>query len=164
MATVKNILVDTDACAGHHPALDQAVSLATRCGARVKIVDVVPSVPRGVRHFVTPERERDLLEHRRERLSAIAAGLRGVGATADVLRGRPGTALIEEVLRFQHDLLVRSHGRDDSGGVRPYGAIDMELLRQCPCPVGWLRVTSLIGLGASSPQFTRAPRKRLNKY
>ena len=163
MATVKNILVDIDASTAHHPALDQAVSLATRCGARVKIVDVVPSVPRGVRHFVTPERERDLVEHRRERLSAIAAGLRGVGATADVLRGRPGTALIEEVLRSQHDLLVRSHGREDSGGVRPYGAIDMELLRQ-RAPFGWLRVTSLIGLGASSPQFTRAPRKRLNKY
>lgn len=137
MAIVKSILVDIDACAAHHPALDHALSLATRCGARVKIVDVVPWVPRGARHFVTPERERDLVEHRRERLSAVVGGLSGVGVSADVLRGRPGTALIDEILRSHHDLLVRSHGRDDSGGVRPYGAIDMELLRQCPCPV-WL--------------------------
>ena len=137
MGRVRSILVDIDACAGHHPALDQAVSLGARCNARLKIVDVVPSVPQGVRHYVTPERERDLVEHRRERLAAIAGGLHEVAATTDVLRGRPGTALIQEVLRSEHDLLVRSHGRDDSRSARPFGAIDTELLRQCPCPV-WL--------------------------
>jgi len=137
MASVRSILVDIDACAAHHPALDQAVALAGRCGAGLKIVDVVPWVPRGVRHFVTPERERDLVEHRRERLPAIAGDLHGVRVTAEILRGRPGTALIQEVVRSRHSLLIRSHGRDDSGGARPYGAIDMELLRLCPCPV-WL--------------------------
>jgi nucleotide-binding universal stress UspA family protein len=137
MTAVTSILVDIDASAAHHPALDQAVSLAARCHARVKVVDVMPWVPDAVRHFVTPDRERDLVEHRRERLQAIAGSIQGVAATTDLLRGRPGTALIQEVLHSRHDLLVRSHGRDDSGHPRPFGAIDMELLRQCPCPV-WL--------------------------
>jgi nucleotide-binding universal stress UspA family protein len=50
--------------------------------------------------------------------------------------GRPATALIEEVLRSNHDLIVRSHARDlTSSGPKPFGAVDMELLRKCPCPV-----------------------------
>jgi nucleotide-binding universal stress UspA family protein len=137
MAVVTHILVDIDAAASDQPALDRAVSLAARCHARVKIVDVLPWVPAGARQFVTADRERDLVEHRRERLQQIAGAVRNVAVTTALLRGRPGTALIQEVLRGPHDLLVRSHGRDDSGGPRPFGAVDMELLRQCPCPV-WL--------------------------
>jgi universal stress protein E len=134
MAVLTSILVDIDASAAHHPALEHAVSLATRSDARVKIVDVLPWVPQSARHYVTPAREDDLLEHRRERLQSIAGAIHGVATTVDVLRGRPGTALIQEVIRSHHDLLVRSHGRDQPRP-RPFGAIDMELLRQCPCPV-----------------------------
>jgi len=51
------------------------------------------------------------------------------------LVGRPATVLIEEVLRSDHDLVMRSHARDTMSGPRPFGAVDMELLRKCPCPV-----------------------------
>jgi nucleotide-binding universal stress UspA family protein len=137
MTTLASILVDIDAAAADHPALEQAVRLAARCGARVKIVDVLPRVPAGVRHFVTPDLEKELIDHRCERLTAIAETVQGMSVTTELLRGRPGIALIQEVLRSGHDLLVRSHGRDLAEGPRPFGAIDMELLRQCPCPV-WL--------------------------
>lgn len=137
MTAVTSILVDIDAAAADQPALDQAVGLAARCGARVKIVDVLPPVPAGARHFVTVDRENDLVEHRVQRLRTIAEGVNQATVTAELLRGRPGTALIQEVLRSGHDLLVRSHGRGPMTGRRPFGAIDMELLRQCPCPV-WI--------------------------
>jgi nucleotide-binding universal stress UspA family protein len=137
MTVMTSILVDVDASAPHHTALDQAVSLGRRCRARVKIVDVLPWVPATARHFVTADRERDLVDHRRERLQALAGALHDVETTTDVLRGRPGTALIEEVVHSRHDLLVRAHGRDHPRSMRAFGAVDMELLRQCPCPV-WL--------------------------
>jgi nucleotide-binding universal stress UspA family protein len=137
MISIASILVDEDAVATHHPALDQAADLARRCSASVKIVDVLPWVPPGVRHFVTPDLEKELIEHRRERLAAIAGDVPHVSATTELLRGRPASAVIQEVLRANHDLLVRSHGRDLADHPRPFGAIDMELLRQCPCPV-WL--------------------------
>jgi nucleotide-binding universal stress UspA family protein len=137
MTSISSILVDEDAVAPHHPALEQAAELARRCAARLKIVDVLPWVPPGVRHFVTPEIEQELIDHRRERLAALARGLSDVRATTELLRGRPATTVVEEVLRANHDLLVRSHGRDQADSPRPFGAIDMELLRQCPCPV-WL--------------------------
>lgn len=137
MATLTSILVDIDASAPYHPALDQAQSLARRSRARLKIVDVLPWVPPSARNYVTPDRERDLVEHRREQLLAIAGAVEDVATAVDVLRGRPGTALIKEVLHSRHDVLVRSHGRGESSDPHPFGAVDMELLRQCPCPV-WL--------------------------
>jgi nucleotide-binding universal stress UspA family protein len=137
MTSPGSILVDEDAIATHHPALEQAARLARRWGARLTIVDVLPWVPSGVRHFVTPDIEKELIEHRRERLAALAQNVSDVPATTELLRGRPATAVIQEVLRGNHNLLVRSHGRDPVDSPRPFGAIDMELLRQCPCPV-WL--------------------------
>lgn len=137
MISLASILVDIDAVAAAHPALEKAVNLAVRCGARVTIVDVLPSVPAGVRHFLTPDLENELVDHRLGRLKAIARGVQRVPVTTELLRGWPGVVLTQEVLRAGHDLLVRSHGRDLAESPRPFGAIDMELLRQCPCPV-WL--------------------------
>jgi nucleotide-binding universal stress UspA family protein len=54
-----------------------------------------------------------------------------------ILRGAPGVALVQEVLRSGHDLLVRAHGRDLPDEAPPFGPIDLHLLRTCPCPV-WL--------------------------
>ena len=137
MTSLNSILVDEDALATHHPALEQAAGLARRGDTRMKIVDVLPWVPSGIRHFVTPDIEKELIDNRRERLAALAQGVSGVPITTELLRGRPATAVIQEVLRAKHGLLVRSHGRDLADSPRPFGAIDMELLRQCPCPV-WL--------------------------
>jgi universal stress protein E len=137
MITLSSILVDVDTLEAKHPALEQALSLARRSGARVTIVDVLPDVPNRARSFVTPELEGELAAHRREGLAAIAATVQGVPVSTQLLRGRAGTALTEEVVRSGHDLLIRSHGRDLSAEPRPFGAVDMELLRLCPCPV-WL--------------------------
>jgi nucleotide-binding universal stress UspA family protein len=137
MISLDSILVDEDPVATHHPALEQAAGLARRCGARLKIVDVLPWVPSGIRHFVTPDLEKELIDHRCEHLAALAKDISDVAVTTELLRGRPATAVTQEVLRANHSLLVRSHGRDMAKSPRPFGAIDMELLRQCPCPV-WL--------------------------
>jgi nucleotide-binding universal stress UspA family protein len=137
MVSLRSIVVDIDAAAPEHPALRHAVAVATQHHARVKVVDVLPCVPERARSFVTPGVEAELVEHRRDRLAQIAEQVKDVQVTTELLRGRPGTALIQEVSQSKHDLVVRSHGRDRSDTARLFGAIDMELLRQCPCPV-WL--------------------------
>ena len=93
MISLTSILVDIDAVATAHPALEQAVSLATRRGARVKIVDVLPWVPAGARHFVTPDLEHELVDHRLGRLQTAAEGIQTVPVTAELLRGRPVLAV-----------------------------------------------------------------------
>lgn len=137
MITLSRILLDIDAAAEDHPALRQGIETAARCGAELKIVDVLPIVPRRARPFVTNAIEDELVAHRLERLRAVAAAIPGPPVTTALLRGRPGLALVREVLAAGHDLLIRSHGRDLTEGPRPFGAVDMELLRHCPCPV-WL--------------------------
>jgi nucleotide-binding universal stress UspA family protein len=131
------VLVDIDPAAAEHPALAQAADLARRCGARITLVDVLPEVPPRARRFVTASVESELSAHRAEELAAAAATVSGVEITTRLLRGNPAMALIQEVIAGGYDLLVRAHARDLADPDRSYGAIDMTLLRQCPCPV-WL--------------------------
>jgi nucleotide-binding universal stress UspA family protein len=137
MKRFSRILIDVDASAEGHPGLDAALRVAAHCAATVKIVDVLEDVPPGAREYLSPRLETDLVAHRREQLAAIAQRSTHAGVTTDVLRGRPATALIREVLRSGQDLLVRSHGRTPDVRGKQFGPIDMELLRHCPCPV-WL--------------------------
>jgi nucleotide-binding universal stress UspA family protein len=140
MPLFERILVDLDTGAMSHPALNQALELASRCGARVKIVDVVSQPPPGERRHLPRDFDDILVADRAERLAgfAAAASWNGGRIETEILRGRPSIALIQEVLRGRHDLLIRSHVRDAAPQVRlPFGSIDMQLLRKCPCPV-WL--------------------------
>ncbi|MDE3154884.1 MAG: universal stress protein [Acidobacteriota bacterium] len=136
----RRILVHVDATATAQPALDRALDLAGAAGASVTLVDVLPTPPAFSRLLVPPEL-RDLLRQRRaDDLEALRASLapRRVPVTAALLEGPIAVALVREVLRGGHDLLMRSHGVSP-GQKRPhqFGPIDMQLLRQCPCPV-WL--------------------------
>jgi universal stress protein E len=145
MPTFAKLLVDIDALAPRHPALTQAFDLAARCHAVVTVVDVLPAVPARARGFVTPEIEAELVAHRRDALATIQAPA-GVALSTALLRGRPAASLAREAIRGRYDLLVRAHVRDLASDARPFGAVDMELLRQCPCPV-WL-----VGPGTRHPR------------
>ena len=135
MRPFERILVDIDATAGAHPALDRAIGLARRWGARVRIVDVV-HVPGPALRYLAPRMRDQLVSERRERLMEIQRGTTDLAVEVDVLVGRPAIALIQDVLRSGHDLLIRSHARDLARReAKPYGTVDMQLFRNCPCPV-----------------------------
>jgi nucleotide-binding universal stress UspA family protein len=135
MESFRRILVDIDATATVHPALDRAILLANASGAILTVVDVL-TIPPFAHRSLPPGIEEGLVRDRRQQLERVAGAVRQVHAEAKLLVGRPATALIEEVLRSKHDLIIRSHARDlTASGSRPFGAVDMELLRKCPCPV-----------------------------
>lgn len=135
MDPLESILVNVDAAASAHPALARAIRLARVSGATLTIVDVV-TVPPYARRYLPADVEAEMLTTRREQLMRIAHAVTDVATDAKLLTGRPGTALIQEVLRSRHDLLMRSHARDSTAsGPKPFGTVDMELLRKCPCPV-----------------------------
>src|SRR5262245_19858356 len=135
MEPFKSILVDVDGTASVHPALERALRLARRSGASLTITDVV-TVPAYARRYLPAGLEEEMVSQRRQQLSRLAQAATDVRAEARLLVGRPATVLIQEVLRSNHDLLMRSHARDlNAAGPRPFGAVDMELLRGCPCPV-----------------------------
>ena len=135
MESFRNILVDIDATANAHPALERAILLAKKTGGRLTVADVM-TVPSYAHRYLPPGIEESLVQDRRQQLARIAGQVTGIQARAKLLIGRPATVLIEEVLRSTHDLFMRSHAREvASSSPSPFGAVDMELLRKCPCPV-----------------------------
>ena len=94
-----------------------------------------------------------MVRERRQQLARVANAVSGVRAESRLLVGRPATVLIQEVLRSNHDLLMRSHARELAApGPKPFGAVDMELLRKCPCPV----LLARHGSPASHPRIVAA--------
>ena len=144
----RHILVDIDAMAPHHPALDQAVDLASRADGRVTVVDVVEDVPEEARPHFSGRLEIEIVEHRKALLEEVTKRYRRrkVKVETEVLRGRPALAIIQYVLtrRPRPSVVVRSHARDISPRRASFGAVDMQLLRKCPCPV-WV-----VGVGERS--------------
>ena len=135
MEPFKSILVDVDAEASSQPALERAVILARSCGATLTIADVMSGTNTARRHLPAALEER-MITTRQSQLSRLTASVSDVPAASRLLVGRPATVLIQEVLESNHDLLMRSHARDlTASGPAPFGAVDMELLRKCPCPV-----------------------------
>ncbi len=152
MEPFKSILVDVDATATAHPALERAIRLAQSTGATLTIVDVM-AVPPHASNYLPAALEEDIVRHQRQQLARIANGVTDVRAESKLLVGRPATALIQEILSSSHDLLIRSHARDlTSPGPKPFGAVDMELLRKCPCPV----LLARHGKPAPGPQIVGA--------
>jgi nucleotide-binding universal stress UspA family protein len=144
------ILIDVDALAQRHPALDQGLDLARRDGSAVTIVDVLPDIPPSAIRVLGTATEEELVEHRRSRLAAIAAERpTPVPVETRLLRGSPAVAVVREVVGGRYDLLIRAHGRD-LAETPTFGPVDLQLLRTCPCPV-WL----------VAPQPTHPPRRLL---
>lgn len=141
--TFKRILVNVNSMADAHPDLRQATELAASMRSRLTLVDLLPDVPESARRFVSASMEQELVDHRWERLRELAADA-PPGTEVAVLRGTPVVSLVREVIRGGFDLLLRAHGLGRAQRP-PYGPLDMQLLRKCPCPV-WL-----VGAGAAAP-------------
>ena len=141
MKRFANILVATDTALDDHPIVAEAAEIATQNNARIKIVDVVPELPWTVKFTLKDHAHyTELIRAEKEaKLASLAEPLQknGLDVATAVLSGVSSTELIREVLRYQHDLVLRvakgSHSR--SSGF--FGTTGMKLLRQCPCPV-WL--------------------------
>lgn len=128
-----SILVDVDATAAVHPELDRAVRLARRCGASLTIVDSMTASAH-VPHSLSADLEEDVVAARRHELMRLSRRVPEIPTTSQLLVGESATVLVQEVLRANHDLLVRAHARDLTAGPN-HGVVNEELLRKCPCPV-----------------------------
>jgi universal stress protein E len=135
MQPISSILVDVDATAQAQPALERALRIARGCGARLTLVDVIP-VPSEARSPHRTDPDHVETRCRRAQLARLANSITGLTVDSQVLLGSPALALTQEVLRSGHDLLVRSHARDlVARGPKPFGDVDTQLFRKCPCPV-----------------------------
>lgn len=141
MKRFQNILVAVDSRFEEQPALDWAVSLAERNQAKLKIVDVLPDRS-WIEKLATADNDRvqdALAEQKSRKIESIADSVRDrqIDVSTQLLFGRTSFALIHEVLRSGHDLVVRVTRGAHSRRTGFFGTTSMRLLRKCPCPV-WL--------------------------
>jgi universal stress protein E len=141
MKRFKNILVAVDTRLDEHPIVDEAAEIARTNAASLKIVDVVPEFPWTVRLVMSnQEHIRELIRKEKEdKLKAIASALhdKGISVETKVLMGNTSEEIIKEVLRGNHDLVLRVSKGSDSRRSGFFGNTGAGLLRKCPCAV-WL--------------------------
>lgn len=141
MNNFQNILVATDTTLDDHPIVAEVAEIALRNGAKLKIVDVVPDLPWTVRLTLKDHAHYTELicQEKEAKLAEIASPIRarGIEVETKALQGASSLQIIQEVLRDQHDLVLRVAKGSTSRSAGTFGNTAMRLLRQCPCPV-WL--------------------------
>ncbi len=122
-----------------HIALERAVTLADNNQARLTVVEIINELPRNTKLIAHAQSLEELQAkivagHRQELEKLVAPWNENIEIQTKVLIGLPFLEIIREVLRDDHDLVIKTA---ESGGLldRVFGSDDMHLLRKCPCPV-----------------------------
>jgi nucleotide-binding universal stress UspA family protein len=141
MNRFKNILCVLGPVDSSHDVLARAVTLAKNNQATLTVIDVIPHITIGIGMPMggptLPNIQEEITNSYTHRLEELIAPYRKqISITSKVLIGTPFLSIIREVLRQQHDLLIKIPDQQDWLS-RFFGSDDMQLLRKCPCPV-WL--------------------------
>ncbi|HEX2678776.1 MAG TPA: universal stress protein [Polyangiales bacterium] len=139
METAKHILLATDfsEAAGH--ALDYAVELSKKLGARLTVVHVyeIPAIAYSEQSYLSPDLFKVLEDSARQQLDALMAKLKArVPSAESVLKiGAPSDVIIGEAKRLGADLIVMgTHGRRGLSHVF-LGSVAEKTLRNANVPV-----------------------------
>ena len=124
-------------------ALERAVTLAETNQARLRAIVVAERISVGMGMPddgpISEQLQRALVQDRQEVVESVVAPYRDrVSIETGVLVGTPFLEVIREVMRYKHDLVVKT-AEDPEWLDRLLGSDDMHLLRKCPCPVWMLK-------------------------
>jgi nucleotide-binding universal stress UspA family protein len=141
MKRLKNILCVVDSDLKDNAALKHAAKLAESNQATLTVAEVIDEIPPNTKlleRLPSPDDiQAMMVENRRQSLEELVTPWReNVEIQIDVFSGIPFLEIIQEVLRNDRDLVIKT---TESDGLlnRVFGSNDMHLLRKCPCPV-WL--------------------------
>lgn len=139
MRRFRRILYLFDRPPEHDASLDRAVDVARHAGAHLTLAALVEDAA-----------DRAAVAEMERRLEALCVELRRAGGWADrpvegrlagidcrVLDGEPYIAVIREVLRGGHELVMKKALPDAGMVERIFGTLDTRLIELCPCPV-WI--------------------------
>jgi len=141
MKRFNNILCMVEPGKACKPALERAVTLAENNQASLTVVNVIERVIAGISMPEGGPISADLQDalkssHGQQLENLVAPYRRRMAIQTKVLTGTPFLETIREVLRNNHDLLIKIPETQDWLD-HLFGSDDMHLLRKCPCPV-WL--------------------------
>lgn len=156
MKRFHNILFVSQGLTDETSALKQALSLARNNRAELKVFLVCPDLPKEMADYrekyeaFLVEQIKTSLQAAREALTSgdadVSANVECDNANPFVLRcgeqtiqievelgGTPAVRIIRQVLKNGHDLVMKE--AEPKEGEKGFKAVDMELLRKCPCSV-----------------------------
>jgi len=141
MQRFKDILCIVVSDADNQAVIERAATLAESNQARLTVVAVIDEIPLNLKSvdpglFPSDFQAKRVAELQKELQKQVAHCTKNIEIQTTVLTGISFLEIIREVLRNEHDLVIKTA---ESGGLldRMFGSDDMHLLRKCPCPV-WL--------------------------
>jgi universal stress protein E len=136
------MVVIADPFAEDQPALSKAVALSLRTGARLVLFNSfmlpqpVNDVPMGSRSQIIAS----ALRQRQERMEALVDMTRARDSKCIATWDYPAhEAIVRQVLKTKPDLLITASHRHGRLARWLLANTDWELIRQCPCPVWFVR-------------------------
>lgn len=133
-----NILYVTRGTHEETDGLKQALSLARNNKAPLKALVIAPELPKNMEDYKS-KYEEAVIGDVRASILKIAESIKiaetDVEFNIDLMPDKiAATRIIQYVLQNNHDLIIKEADQVKKRGVK---ALDMDLLRKCPCPV-WL--------------------------
>lgn len=139
MNRFRNILFVSKGIEDETESLKQALSLASNNKAALKIMVIYPQLPgelKGYRGQWESHLEEGIKQTARSSYATLNRGELDIQLSVTIEGTTiPEVQIIRQVLRDQHDLVIKS--AEAVNGGKGFKALDMELLRKCPCPL-WL--------------------------
>lgn len=122
-------------------ALASASALAVHnqaCLTVVQVIDEIPNSAKLVERVLLPEdlQAKIVANHLKRLKEQVTPWKKTIKIQTKVLVGTPFLETIRNILRNEHDLVIKAAEQSDLLN-RILGSNDMHLLRKCPCPV-WL--------------------------
>lgn len=139
MQRYQNILFVSTGMADETDALKQALSLARNNQANLTALIIYPKFPSHLADY-EKKHEQLIMDDLRATIETVGKQI-GVDTNALTLtieaesKNKPAVSIIKHVLKGSVDLVIKRAEQKDSG--KGFKALDMDLLRQCPCVV-WL--------------------------
>jgi len=137
MQQIQNILFISQGLTDETGVLKQALSIARAAEAKLKVLAVCPELPKEMVDY-KDRYEASLVEQAKVSLQSARAALNlgDTDVSVDIeveSGGTPAVRIIRHVLKNSYDLLVKEAEPKEGG--KGFKAVDMDLLRKCPCPV-----------------------------
>jgi nucleotide-binding universal stress UspA family protein len=135
----QHILFVSTGIADETDALKQALSIARNNEADFSVLIIYPEFP----HHFSEYEEKHVQSLMNDLHASIVKVSEQIGVDIKALnlrieakrKGKPSVSIIQHVLKNSVDLLIKQAEQKESG--KGFKALDMDLLRRCPCPV-WL--------------------------
>ena len=141
MHRFKNILCYTGSWADPTTGVTRAAELARSNDAKLTLIDVLPATEEGpwMIRPGTAKIEEVLVHQRRRDLETRAEALGDLDVTTVLRRGTVFVELVREVLRADHDILVKTAAGPGPSLGGLFSSTGLHLFRKCPCPVWVVR-------------------------